>query len=143
MGPFLSLGIAACGAAPQGVAPSPACDTSGVWRVRWSDTDEPDLEVTFDPALLRVTWNEVPFGHEGVATAVDVRTCRAHVLQRSEVLYGAEGEGDRDVTLRVEFALGRGAQPVTGVIRDDVRGPPSTSERALSGVARRQDGWRR
>lgn len=148
MGLSCAVGLAACGSAPCASAPhnaassSPRCDTSGVWQVRWSESAEPDLEVTLDPAHLRVTLHDEPFPREGVAMAVDVGACRAHVEHRAETRFGAEGYEDYEETLRLEFALGPGEQAVTGVLRREVWDPPSTTESRVSGTARRYDGWR-
>ncbi len=140
---LMALMTAACGAARRGAPPTSTCDTSGVWHLRWSvDDGEPsDLEVTFDPARLRVAWTDQSFGRDGVATAVDGSTCRAHVLERWEVLHGAEGYEDADVTLDLDFALGRDPQPLRGVLRRAVADPRSLDERAVTGVARRQVQW--
>ena len=141
---YLLLAVAATACATTGRAPTPSpssCDASGVWRVTWSEEDAVFDEVTFDPARLRVEWPERPFGREARVTAVDVATCRGHVVQRWENLYGAEGYEDNDVTLRYDFALADGPQAVRGVRRRVTLDPQGIEEIEISATARRQDDW--
>ncbi len=118
------------------------CDTRGVWRVSWGggSPSADDLEITFDPDLMRVVLDPA-LGRTGLVTGIDPAACRASALQREEVLRGAEGYEDEDVTLRFDFVLGEGPQAVHGTERRIMSSPPADGSYSLSGIARRQADW--
>jgi hypothetical protein len=119
---------------------APSCDATGVWRV---ELGEESLEVTVDPALARVELPEESIGADsGTAVALDVPACRLHVVQRTTQRY-EEGYGNTDSTLHLEFPLGAGRRPVTGVYHVITLDPPGDESFPIDGVAERRASWTR
>jgi hypothetical protein len=114
-----------------------ACDATGVWRIDVGEI----LEVTVDPALVRVELPERSIGADGgLAVAVDLAACRLHVVHRSTQHY-EDGYGDTDSTLHVSFPMRGARATVTGTRRILTLDPPDEKSHRVRGRAERRAGW--